>query len=67
MLVYKLRYAIGTALDAQGVTTASAVGEALGMPAEAAVSLLSRKRFREEDLAQLEAIAARLGIEIAGS
>jgi hypothetical protein len=58
-----LRYAIGSALDAKGVTTASSIGEAIGMPANAAAGLLNRKHLLGGDLAQLEAVAARLEIE----
>jgi hypothetical protein len=57
----RLRFAIGRELDNRGITTPTAVGEALGMPAAEATALLARRQSREGDLAQLEAAAARLG------
>ena len=43
------------------VTTPAAIGEAPGMPAAEATSLLIRRQWREGDGARLEAAAARLG------
>jgi hypothetical protein len=60
----RLRLAIGRALDDRGITTASNIGEALGMPAKEAQGLLSRRQWREGDVAALQQAAARLGVEI---
>jgi hypothetical protein len=54
---------IGRALDELGATTPDAIGAALGMPAAEATALLSRKQWREGDVALLEAAAARLGVK----
>jgi len=58
----RLKMAIGRKLDEQGVISPAAIGDALSLLAAEAVGLLSRKRFREGDLAQLEAVAVRLGL-----
>jgi hypothetical protein len=58
-----LRYAIISALDGRGITTASSIGEAMGMPANAAAGLLNRRHLLGGDLAQLKAVCAWLGIE----
>jgi predicted flap endonuclease-1-like 5' DNA nuclease len=59
----RLRMAIGRELDDRGITTPADIGEALGMPAAEATSLLTRRQWREGDVALLQAAAARLGIE----
>jgi hypothetical protein len=58
----RLRVLIGRALDERGATTLGAIGTALGMPAGEAIALLSRKQWREGDVALLEAAAARLAL-----
>ncbi len=58
----RLRMAIYRYLDESGITTPAAIGEALGMPAAEAASLLARHQWREGDVALLEAAAARLGV-----
>jgi hypothetical protein len=58
----RLRVLIGRALDERGITTPGAIGAALGMPAGEATALLSRKQWREGDVALLEAAAARLAL-----
>ena len=47
-----------------GITTPDAIGEALGMPAAEATSLLTRHHSREGDVARLQAVAARLGLKM---
>jgi hypothetical protein len=37
---------------------------ALGMPAAEATSLMTRRQWREGDVARLEAAAARLGVQV---
>jgi hypothetical protein len=50
-------------LDARDITTPAAIGEALGMPAAEATSLMNQRQWREGDVALLEAAAARLGVQ----
>src|SRR4051812_49410464 len=60
----RLRMAIGRELDERGITTPAAIGAALGMPAAEATKLLTRRQWREGDVARLEAAAARLGVRV---
>jgi hypothetical protein len=62
LITIRLRMLIGQELDARGITTPAAIGAALGMPAAEATSLLTRRQWREGDVARLEAAAARLGL-----
>jgi hypothetical protein len=62
----RLRMAIGRELDDRDITTPAAIGEALGMPAAEAASLLTRRQWREGDVARLEAAAKRLGVQVPG-
>ena len=58
----RLRMAIGRELDERGITTPTAIGEALGMPTAEATKLLTHRQWREGDVALLQAAAARLGV-----
>ena len=60
----RLRMAIGRELDDRNITTPAAIGEALGMSAAEATSLLTRHQWREGDVARLEAAAAQLGVRV---
>jgi hypothetical protein len=60
----RLRMAIRQELDNRGITTPAAIGAALGMPAAEATSLLTQHQWREGDVAQLEAAAARLELQV---
>jgi hypothetical protein len=60
----RLRMAINRELDERGITTPAEIGEALGMPAAEAVKLMTRHQWREGDVAQLEAAAARLEVQV---
>src|SRR3954471_4964728 len=60
----RLRMLIGRELEDRGITTPAAIGEALGMPAAEATSLLTRHHSREGDVARLEAVAARLEVRV---
>ncbi len=60
----RLRMAIFRELDEREITNPRAIGEALGMPAQEANGLLTRHRWREGDVALLEAAAARLGVQV---
>jgi len=62
--IIRLRMAIGRELDERGITTPAEIGVALGMPAAEATSLLTRRQWREGDVALLEAAAARLGVQV---
>ena len=63
LVTIRLRMAIGRELEERGITTPVAIGAALGMPGAEAISLLTRRQWREGDVALLQAAAARLGIE----
>jgi hypothetical protein len=60
----RLRMAIGRELDERGITTPAAIGAALGLPPAEAVKLMTRHQWREDDVAQLEAAVARLGVQV---
>jgi hypothetical protein len=59
----RLRVAIGRELDERGISTPAEIGSALGMPPAAAAKLLTRRQWREGDVALLEAVAAKLGVQ----
>src|SRR4051812_13320781 len=61
LITIRLRMLIFRELDERDITTPAAIGEALGMPAAEATSLLTRHQWREGDVALLQAAAARLG------
>ena len=60
----RLRMAIGRELDARSITTPDDIGAALGMPAAEANGLLTRRQRRAGDVAALEAVAARLKVQV---
>jgi hypothetical protein len=62
----RLRMLIFRELDDRGITTPAAIGEALGMPAAEATKLLRGHQWREGDVALLQAVAARLGVQVPG-
>ena len=62
LVTIRLRMAIWRELEDRGITTPAAIGEALGMPTAEATSLLTRRQWREGDVALLKAMAARLGV-----
>ena len=63
----RLRMLIGRELEDRGITTPAAIGEALGMSAREATSLLTRHQWREGDVALLQAAATRLGVQVPGA
>ena len=65
LVAIRLRMAIGRELDERGITAPADIGQALGMPAKEATSLLTRHQWREGDVARLEAAAARLEVRVA--
>ena len=60
----RLRYSINTHLEDQGLATSAAIGAATGLPTVEVVRLLTRRQWREGDVAALKAIADRLGIDV---
>jgi hypothetical protein len=60
----RLRMLIFQELDQRDITTLSAIGDALGMPATEAVKLLRGQKWREGDVALLQVAAARLGVQV---
>jgi len=60
----RLRYTINTHLKDRGITTPAAVGAATSLPATEAVRLLTRRQWREGEVAVLKAIADRLGLHV---
>ena len=52
------------ALDERGITTPAAIGAVIGIPAAEAQKLITRHQRREGDVARLEAVAARLGLQV---
>ena len=62
----RLRMLIFQELDQRDITTLSAIGDALGMPAAEAVKLLRGQQWREGDVALLEAATERLGVRVPG-
>jgi hypothetical protein len=60
----RLRMLIGRELEERGITTPAAIGAALGMAAAEAIKLLTRHQWREGDVARLEAVAARLALQV---
>ena len=64
LVFIRLRMAIHHELDGRGITAPANIGAALGMPAAEAIRLLTRRQWREGDVALLEAAAARLGVRV---
>jgi hypothetical protein len=60
----RLRYSISTHLEDHGITTPAAIGAATGFPVAEIVRLLTRRQWREGDVAALKAIADRLGLDV---
>lgn len=60
----RLRVAISRKLDGQSITDPNAIAAAFGMPVHEAVKLLNRYKWREGDVAQLQALAERLGVQV---
>ena len=66
LVTIRLRMAIGRELDDRGITTPAAIGVALGMPEAEATKLLTRRQWREGDVALLAEAARRLGVQVPG-
>ncbi len=61
----RLRYTINTHLEDRDCTGPAAIGAAVGLPPAEAVSLLTRRQWRAGDVAALQAVAGRLGLDVA--
>jgi hypothetical protein len=64
LIAVRLRYAINTHLDDQGITAPSDIAQAVGLPAAEAVRLLNRRQWCDGDVAALRAVAERLGLNV---
>jgi hypothetical protein len=64
LMAIRLRYTINSHLKDCGVTTPAAVGAATGQSAAEAVGLLRRRQWRAGDVAALQAVAGRLGLQV---
>jgi hypothetical protein len=64
LIAIRLRYTINTHLEDQGTATPAQIGAVLGLPASEAMSLLTRRQWRDGDVAALQAVAARLGLQV---
>jgi hypothetical protein len=60
----RLRYSINTYLEDQDLAAPAAISAATGLPAAEVVRLLTRRQWREGDVAALKAIADRLGLDV---
>ncbi len=60
----RLRYCINTHLKDQEIRTPAAIGAAADLPAAEAVRLLTRRQWREGDVAALQTVAERLGLDV---
>jgi crotonobetainyl-CoA:carnitine CoA-transferase CaiB-like acyl-CoA transferase len=60
----RLRDLIHEELERRGITDLAEIGTALGLPGGEADRLMRRGRWREGDVALLEAAAARLGVQV---
>jgi hypothetical protein len=64
LIAIRLRYSINTHLDDQGITTPSDIARAVGLPPAEAVRLLTRRQWRDGDIAALRMVADRLGLKV---
>ena len=63
----RLRMLIGRELEDRGLALPAEIGTAIGMQPAEAFRLLQGHQWREGDVARLEALAARLGVQPPGS
>jgi hypothetical protein len=59
-----LRYCINTHLDEQGITAPPDIARAVGLPQTEAVRPLTYRQWREGDIAALQAVADRMGLDV---
>ena len=67
LMAIRLRVMIGRELENRGIENPAEIGAALGMPVLEATKLLTRHQWREDDVARLQAAAARLGVDVSGA
>jgi hypothetical protein len=60
----RLCYSINTHFEDCGITSPAQIGAATGLPPAEAIRLLTRRQWREGDVAALKAIADRLGLGV---
>ena len=60
----RLSCTINTHLEDCDITMPASIGAATGLPAAEAARLLTRRQWREGDVAALMAIADRLGLDV---
>ena len=64
LIAIRLRYSINTHLEDRGITAPSDIARAVGLPAAEAVRLLTRRQWRDGDIAALRMVADRLGLKV---
>ena len=64
LMAIRLRYTINTHLEDQGITAPAATGAVPSLPAAEAVGLLTRRQWRAGNVAALQAVADRLGLQV---
>ena len=64
LMAIRLRYTINSHLEDRGITTPAAVGAATGLSAAEAAGLLCRRQWRAGNMAALQAVAGRLGLQV---
>ena len=60
----RLRYVINTHCEDRGLTTPAQIGAATGLLPAEAIRLLTRRQWREGDIAALKEVAERLGLDV---
>jgi len=64
LMAIRLRYTINSHLEDRSITTPAAISAALGLPAAEAAGLLRCRQWRADDVAALQAVAGRLGLQV---
>jgi hypothetical protein len=64
LMAIRLRYTINSHLEDRGIATPAAAGAAIGLLAPEAAGLLRRRQWRAGDVAALQAVAGRLGLQV---
>jgi hypothetical protein len=64
LIAIRLRYTINAHLEDRGLTTPAVIGAGPGLPAPEAMRLLTRRQWRAGDVAALQALADRLGLQV---
>lgn len=63
-MAIRLRTTINIHLEGLGAATPATIGAAAGLSAAEATGLLTRRQWREGDVAALQAVADRIGLEV---